>query len=121
MECPFCSSMLTNYDGKALTDVGRFLARFIGHPFKVLTNISIGLFKVGKTIYYDFSGIAQTDEYLYCPECEVYFISCCHCGHLNCIGSNIDVSPKKITCKSCKKDFVYATHPSDDYNPSDYL
>lgn len=111
MNCPFCKSELTDFDDKTWTHVANFFLK-LTNPVSFVKNMSIGLYNVGKTIYYDFSDIPQTDEYLYCPICKVYFIECSHCSHLNCIGGDIMVSPKKITCNKCGKDYVYATHPS---------
>lgn len=113
MECPYCNTELTTDDDKALIHVGKYFLNFI-NPISALKNICVGAYNVGKTIYYDFSDIPQTDSYLYCPHCKVYFICCCHCGHPNFIGDDIMVSPKKITCINCKKQYVYATHPDPD-------
>jgi len=109
MSCPYCETELLDYDEKTLRHVGEFFLKMT-KPW----NIAKGIFNVGKTIYYDFSDITQTEKYLYCKKCDVYFIRCCHCSHLNCIGSDIMVSPKKITCVNCSKDYVYATHPDPD-------
>lgn len=111
MDCPICKKGLVDYDDRALRQVGSFFVKFIT-PLSALKSMIVGMYNVGKTIYYDFSDIPQTEEYLYCTRCKVYFISCCHCEHLNCIGSNIMVSPKRITCSNCCKDYVYATHPN---------
>jgi len=113
MNCPICKSQLSDDDNKTLTHVGSFFLKFI-NPIGCLKNITIGLYNVGKTIYYDFSDIPQTDKYLYCSICKVYFIRCCHCSHLNCIGGDIMVSPKKIICNKCGKEYVYATHPNSE-------
>ena len=109
MGCPYCKTELSDYDEKTFSHVTSTL-------FKLTNPIYIvkGMIDVGRTIYYDFSDIPQTDSYLYCPTCKVYFISCCHCGQLNCIGSDIMVSPKKIKCNNCDKAYVYATHPDPD-------
>lgn len=113
MKCPCCNKELVDYDGKALIQVGTYLSKLI-NPMSLVINMITGLKNIGKTIYYDFSNIPQTDEYLYCPQCSIYFIICCHCGHLNCIRGDIIVSPKKITCNNCKQEYVYATHPDHD-------
>lgn len=113
MICPCCNSNLSDTDNKELSHVAKFFLK-IANPVGAIKTVVTGIYSVGKTIYYDFSGISQTDRYLFCNNCKVYFIECCHCGNLNCIGSNIMVSPKKITCSKCHKDYVYATHPDPD-------
>lgn len=109
MECPYCEMELSDYDEKTFRHVTSTLLNLI----KPIGFVKV-MINAGRTIYYDFSGMTQTDSYWYCPQCNVYFISCCHCGQLNCIGSNIMVSPKRITCNSCSGHFVYATHPDPD-------
>lgn len=107
--CPYCNTELTDDDAKVLSHITSTILK-LTNPFR----LAKGLYDVGKTIYYDFSDIPQTDEYLYCPSCKVYFIRCCYCGHLNCVGSDIMISPKKIICNKCNKEYVYATHPDPD-------
>lgn len=90
MNCPYCNTELVDYDDKTWTHVGKTLLK-LTTPWGIVK----GTFNVAKTIYYDFSSLMQTDEYLYCSTCKVYFIPCCYCNHLNCIGSDIMVYPKK--------------------------
>lgn len=109
MDCPYCNTELADYDDKAIMHAGSFFLK-IKNPWY----LAKGIYNVGKTVYYDFSNIPQTDKYLYCRKCSVYFIPCIHCGSLNDIGGNIMVSPKKIICRKCNKQYVYATHPDPD-------
>jgi len=109
MYCSFCNRKLTNDDDKCWSHVASTFIKMT-NPIGIIK----GVYNVGKTIYYDFSNLPQTDEYLYCQTCKVYFVSCYHCGKLNCIGSNIMTSPKKIKCTHCQGEYVYATHPDPD-------
>lgn len=109
MGCPICNNDLVDNDGKTLSHVAKVLLR-ITNPLYLAKSI----YNVGKTIYFDLSDIPTTDGYLYCKKCNIYFIRCINCGHLNSIGSDIMVSPKKICCAKCDKVYVYATHPDPD-------
>lgn len=118
MNCPRCKNdSLTSDDDQCWSHVANFFWKYANpiKPVSSLLNLGKGMINVGRTIYYDFSSISQTDEYLWCTICDHYFIPCPHCGHLNDIGTDIMVSPKKIKCKGCGKDYVYATHPSEDH------
>ena len=117
MSCPRCNNdSLTDYDDKTWTHVAGFFWKHTNplKPVSSIFNIGKSMINVGRTIYYDFSSISQTDQYWYCPVCEHYFIACPHCGHLNDIGKYIMVSPKRIDCEVCDGEYVYATHPSSD-------
>ncbi len=90
MDCRYCNRELVDYDGKTWAHVGKVLLSLTKLP-----GFANGVYNVVRTIYYDCSDIRQTDVYLYCEKCKVYFIPCCYCGYPNCIGSEILVSPKK--------------------------
>lgn len=116
MRCPICNTTLLDDDDKSIHHVASFFVKNINPISLIKTCVN-----VARTIYYDFSNIKQTDEYLYCPYCKLYFIKCCHCGHINCIGNDIMVSPKKITCSQCHQEYVYATHPDPDIPHETYI
>ena len=117
MECPRCKNhVLKQSDGKELTHVRDFFMKFF-NPVSFVFNLGKGMFAVGRTIYYDFFSIKQTEDYWWCSICEHYFIECPHCHYLNDIGKDIMVSPKKIHCMKCGNEYVYATHPSADDGP----
>ena len=109
MDCRYCNRELVDYDGKTWAHVGKVLLSLTKLP-----GFANGVYNVVRTIYYDCSDIRQTDVYLYCEKCKVYFIPCCYCGYPNCIGSEILVSPKKIKCDECLREYVYATHLDSD-------
>ena len=97
MECPRCKNEGLTDDDKVFEHVFKFFCKNANpfSPLKSICNMGMGLFNVGRTIYYDFSSIKQTDEYFWCPICDHYFIECPHCYHLNGNrqGYN-DITPK---------------------------
>lgn len=122
MKCPICENPLNNCDdSNVLLTIFNFFSDHM-NPLairKSLFNLTKGMSRVIKILYYDFSSIAKVDEYLWCSHCQIYFLQCSMCGRLNTIGSKI-VSPTKVKCIGCEKEFVYIapTHAEEGGMPT---
>lgn len=79
------------------------------------------MYHVGKTIYYDFTDLLQTDECSWCPNCQNYILICPHCKHNFSVGTDSPLTGTKHKCTFCNTIFVYATHPDPDINHAEFL
>ena len=110
MKCPICNAKLDDDDGKeGLKWMGKKLASMASG-----VGLATATLETGKSIYYSFSNLPKVKDFLWCPKCKNYFLTCPRCDKNVSIGVKHPTTGKKHKCTHCYDDFVYITPPDLD-------